>query len=275
MEQDNTTSEVWEGEILVALNSAASRLKFNWQEISVFLREYAQSNSSHSALTINAAICREVYAQNFIHLNKGDHVTTAIASMHAEGPNIEELTLEELIKHVDKKEQELDRKKQQIFQRVLDSLGGSSVTATFNDAVTSAYSRAQETKELDRLKRIQIQKEAEERRMLEQERAKLRSRFAPGSVDEEGENPLAHEKVYNDEEEFLKTLIQAENFATVGGTVSDKFDGFFESEALDELLTELESQFACEAADKIDGNLVNAAHTLPTSNLYCLFFFVM
>ena len=250
-------------------------MKFDWSAVEISMRDYAQRSAT--PVTITAATCREVYSKHFMQTRNTERITEVIATRHTV-PNLERMSLEELIQHVDRKELELVRRKEKIFKRVLNSIGGDQgVTLELKDAAQTAYQQSVEAKELVRLKREKVEQEAREREQLEMERERLRARFEPDHVDAQGDDPLAHRGQFVEgEDEILEALLQLQGEGgsnqpskelmqtlqmhrqkqqqeqQIMGPAAD-LESYFDTPEFDTLLTDLETEFAATAAGKTDG----------------------
>ena len=193
---------VWDKNTIALLVQTTRELKFDWNAISKKLA----SEVRH--VEINPAICRQQYAKEYSKNTKEEAPVVSVSSTAAPvvaepnkaeiWENFDKMSLEELIDHVNKKEQEMNTRKEAIFQRVLDSLGNSeSVDSQLSDAmvaeiedVKKKYFDSMQQKELDKLNKQQLAFDQQEKLNIEKERQQLKKRFDADSVDNIGENPL-------------------------------------------------------------------------------------
>jgi hypothetical protein len=108
-----------------------------------------------------------------------------------------EMSLEDLIQHVNEKEVQLNTRKEQIFSSVLDSLSGFKsiesskyYTQEMNE-IKNKFLESQQEREQNKLKNALFMVEKQEKIDLENERNKLKSRFHVDSEDNKGVNPFA------------------------------------------------------------------------------------
>lgn len=190
----------WPNELIIYLTHIVREHKFNWPLISDSVSHFAANLSTSNTIditTITPEMCRRQFAASYDY----EHINTAIESNIDKEKeeiykvNMDDLSLEQLIEHVDKKEKYIEKRKEEVFKRVLDSLGGSDVTSEkdiSNDVAISAFKESLRVKESKSLQREQLLHAQEEKKQLEKERQKLKNRFEPGSIDQEGDNPLDH-----------------------------------------------------------------------------------
>ena len=98
------------------------------------------------------------------------------------------MTLDEMSELIEQQEEALNKKKEDIFNRVLISLVGSDNKGTsegvqmMNDAATTAFRESLHAKELKKAEKEKLKQEMLEREQLQAERERLRNRFAPNSI---------------------------------------------------------------------------------------------
>lgn len=192
----------WDESTIALLINATRALKFDWNAIANKL------SAEVSHLIITPAICRQQYAKEYSKNVKDETPSVIIqatpspatveASKAVIWDSFDKMSLDELIDHVNKKEQEMNLRKEAIFQRVLNSLGNSEdANSQLSDAMTAEiedvkkkYFESVQQKELEKLSKQQLAYDQQEKASIEKERQKLKKRFDADSVDNIGENPL-------------------------------------------------------------------------------------
>lgn len=197
----------WNQTVLSLLVKTTRELKFDWNAVAKKLSQDVPG------MTFTAVNCRQQYAKEYSKNTKEEPTpiasntvsveTTSSSSTKVEWKSYDDLSLEELIEHVNKKEAEMNTRKEEIFQRVLNSLGGSEQQSNlpstplndeFNreiEEVKRKYFDSVQQKEIEKLNKQQLAYDQQEKINLENERLKLKKRFDTDSVDNIGENPLA------------------------------------------------------------------------------------
>ena len=285
--------ENWTPELVLYLRNVTRELKFDWNAVAHKVQEFAiQENATDAVIT--PATCRKWFASDY-------HVTVASAAPATAGDeNVEEsaedvlpspkmenlmkdyedMSMDELVAHVEATELQMRQRKEEIFGRVLTSLGGGASniesTIAFNSATNTttsttysdyeltrqAYADNLAIKEAERLKKLALVEEQAEKVRLDKERDTLKRRFEHGSADGEGEDPLAHidsagagykygdsssvraagEKL-SPEMEFIDSMPYDPN-------VTEALENFMETDEFDAMLSELEREIDAMAPSK-------------------------
>lgn len=267
-EDQRDASESSEEPIIVELNRLVRFHQFDWIKVAQDMNDFFKQSSA--ATVVDPKWCRELFAQcNEVRipiktesttLNKAPSTGSGISTSNSSQEKIDNFssyTLEELMEHVEKTEIELMKKKEEVFQRVLDSLGGSGENRIYgqsqmiNDPATSAYFEARRAKEELKHKQELKKLENEEKAKLDHEREVLRRRFDEDSEDADGDYPnLISEKKGNVDDENLITM--NDQIAVTGGDIS--LESALGGEAFDILLSELEKELDSQAMDKSEGS---------------------
>lgn len=198
-EQETQALVDWPGDLVHFLNQTTRECRFDWKEIQTRVKSYVIDRLPDiDSSSITVAVCREVFAAvNTVQPPVATAPVDNSIRHQLSNQVLESLTLEELIEHVEKTEQVMNKRKEEIFQRVLHSLGGDetastavNIAANIEDDATQAYHKLQQ--ERDELKRKQEERifEQKERERLSKERELLKKRFDPDSEDAQGEYPL-------------------------------------------------------------------------------------
>eukprot|EP01040_Poterioochromonas_malhamensis_P000966 gene966-1025_t len=242
----------WPESLIEELNTATRLYLFDWERIATHLQQFVVAREL--SIHISPDNCRENFAANASNdpqnrsigdypENEGFHF---IQERKAHSlPSYEGMSLEDLIETVDRNEREMKRKKEEIFQRVLNSLGEFEFDQSLilqEDPAISAYQTAISKRiENDRIQLLKYE-EFLEREKLGKEREKLKKRFDPDSEDCLGENPQIMEKDKHVDSEFDE--IPAE--------ISESFSlqSFIEGEEFERVLTELEKELDAQAMEK-------------------------
>lgn len=167
----------WGQGLLDLLNTVARRHCFDWVAVA---EELSQSISQ----PVSAEACRQTFAS--INL-----VTPPPRPKRLD--ELQDFTLDQLVEHVEALEESMRIRKEVIFQRVLDSLGGAlpADQVILSEEAQQIMQDARDRKALREAAAAQKAEEAAERRRLDEDRERLRRRFDPDSVDSVGEDPLA------------------------------------------------------------------------------------
>lgn len=289
---------------MLHLKLVTRELKFDWAAISANVRSFAmEQNLNNDVAFITAATCREMFATDYSvevvvpsvanqseileasnskDASKTDKVN---ANMEKMLKDYENMSLEDLIAHVEYTEENMKQRREKIFDRVLSSLGGDNVSSTA--AVTSvdmdltrqAYNENLANKQLERQKRQLLIEEQAEKVRLDMERENLRKRFETGSADREGEDPLSSHA-----ESGLTGMNSASKYGDSGGlrmgekksaeldfidslpydpSVTQALESYMETDEFETMLTELEREIEAMAPAKIEGNVLLVVYTCP------------
>lgn len=222
--------------MVAVLNQVTRECMFDWDKVSSKLQDYVAASGKQ--VDVSPAVCREQFAAaNTVQLPTASPVKKSAAA------DLESLSLEELIDHVEKTELDMIKRKEEIFQRVLTSLGGKNEEAAYyQDATTSAYHLALAQK--DEMKRLQELRafEALERDRLDKERELLKKRFEPDSQDAVGEYPDLNTSVDSNQND--------DDVPDIDGAMLEHILGGYE---FDVILSELEKELDAQAVGKDDG----------------------
>lgn len=175
------SSFTWTGESHALLKDETRKLQFDFEKIASSIR----SHFSHLMCEVTASDCRIAYAQEYIAQSAPEELDSKL--------EIEDsMTFEEIMDVVETRNERSEKRKQKIFSRVLASLGTPSETIQLEESyelekIKSNIAERKKMKQLEQERKEKYALEQEEQRWIESEREKLRQRFAPGSVDAEGE----------------------------------------------------------------------------------------
>lgn len=239
----NETIDAWDTRIVIQLNKITRERKFDWNQIVIELKSFVTTNFPDTSLDITPATCRAQFS-------KHNEVVEPAPSVIPKGMSIDELSklsLEELVEYVDKKEQSMKLRKEEIFQKILTSLNvdKESITIPFEDTATSAFHAAMREKE-EKIKQRELKiLEAKEKERLEKERESLKRRFDADSEHAVGIYP-----------EFLKDTPPVENANnfTMPEFKEVQLDHVLGGDEFDLLLNELERELDSQAGGKDEGN---------------------
>lgn len=303
----------WSPQMLDYLRCVTRELKFDWSRISDHMREHVQrlgsdanSSSSSGQVPIDPATCRLMFARDYrfdasASIVKAEETAgkvslldpppsstagnVAAQSSLPSTKNFENMSLDELISHVDSTEQAMKQQKEDIFRRVMNSLGieggGSSsgpnsiITAAASasgdhSAVREAYEEGIATRELERSKRLRHQAELEERRRLEADREALRRRFDRDDAEGGGEGDLLSVDCYSrtgldataaagmddGKASKLYSAYQDEpSTSTYDPSVGRALTSYFETEEFECILSQLERELDRMAVAKDEGKV--------------------
>jgi hypothetical protein len=237
-------SFLWNDKLLDTLNRSARSHQFDWPAVA------SDINRNHDGITslVTADDCRQVFATcNVVGIPENYASQTEVRApvisvvINDRTEALVNMSLEELQQHVEELEENVRLKKEAVFQRVLDSLGGPLPA---NQAMLSA--EAVQILNDSRAKREQLKREQQkkiederERQRFEQERERLRKRFDPDSVDALGDNPIS------------ASTISGDPFTAPLAFVA--LDSILQSEEFDIILSELEKELDAQAMGKDDG----------------------
>lgn len=285
------SEQVWDSNTISLLVSITRELKFDWNAVAKKL------SAEITHLTINPTICRQQYTKEYSK-NAKDETSVVTNTVTVDPSKVEiwesfdKMSLDELIQHVNKKEQEMNTQREAIFQRVLNSLGSSEdIDSQLSDAmaaeideVRKKYFESVQQKEIDKLNKQQLAFEHQEKMNIEQERQKLKKRFDADSVDNIGDYPLGdldvadQVKVTNVGSALSANdsaaLAQLLSNSQISGSTADKqlfaslvkngnaepeavlstdLESILMGEQFDILLSEIEKELDAESQDKVEG----------------------
>ncbi len=278
----------WPRDLIHFLNQTTRDCRFDWKEIHSRVTNYIVENKVHGIVEANVsvAVCREVFAAVNTVQPPAPTVQSATDNQRRKLTSdvLESLTLEELIEHVEKTEQEMNKRKEEIFQRVLHSLGGSVAEnsassgnilqgGVVEDDATIAYHKLQQ--ERDEIKRKQEERifEQRERERLAKERDLLRKRFDADSEDAQGEYPTLSGASHRNRQDFPKQSVSANAYIEEEFDEEEEYDeerkarneainSMFEEVSMEQILSgyefdvilsELEKELDAQAVGKDDG----------------------
>jgi hypothetical protein len=272
--------EIWaDSKLLNELNVVARKFLFDWNKISHHLASFI-ANEGISVDDISPASCRTQFAAcNSVVLPtdgsiSGNHNQVAASTTTVtdnlvksedkpKEPNpYEHYTLEELMAHVEKNEEIMKKRKEEIFQRVLDSLGGEAETVTLlADPAISAYQEAIHAKQEKEKARLLKQQELQEKEKLDKEREQLKKRFDPDSEDAIGYYPEFTTLETNQKQDLAfaeqHDASSTESFNPVSNILNSfSIENFIQGEEFDRILSELEKELDSQAVGKDDGKFI-------------------
>jgi len=278
------------------LRSVTRELKFDWNAISDKVRAFAD-NENLIGVSVTPAACRKWFASDYHVTVTSVTSSVMVASSQEEEQetglkvsapvtNYETMSMDELVAHVEATELHMKQRKEEIFGRVLSSLGGSAAnidstvafntttnvttTTTYSDyeLTRQAYAENLAIKENERLKKIAFAEEQAEKIRLEKERDVLKRRFDIDSADGVGEDPLAHmsdEAVagfkYGDSNtsniqkagEKVSAEMAFIDSMPYDPNVSQALENFMETDEFEVMLSELEREIDAMAPSKGEG----------------------
>lgn len=266
--------EYWTPALVGYLRSVTRELKFDWNAIADNVRVFADQENL-SGISVTPAECRKWFASDYhvtvTSINAPGHSFSAEASEQevqlkiSAATNYDDMSMDELVAHVEATELQMKQRKEEIFGRVLSSLGGNAAnidsTVAFN-AITNVTT----IKETERLKKIAFAEEQAEKVRLECERELLKRRFDADSADGVGEDPLAHLSgdtaagfKYGDSGNLHKAgeKVSAEldfiDSMPYDPNVSAALENFMETDEFEVMLSELEREIDAMAPSKGEG----------------------
>lgn len=286
--------EYWTPALVGYLRSVTRELKFDWNAISDKVQAFAD-NENLIGVSVTPAACRKWFASDYHVTVTSAAVSATVASSDEEEPemglkmstpvtNYEAMSMDELVAHVEATELHMKQRKEEIFGRVLSSLGGTAANidstvafnASTNVTTTTVYSDYELTrqayadnlaiKESERLKKIALAEEQAEKIRLEKERDVLKRRFDVDSADSVGADPLAHLSddatagfKYGDSGSMQKAgeKVSAEmafiDSMPYDPNVSQALENFMETDEFEIMLSELEREINAMAPSKGEG----------------------
>jgi hypothetical protein len=207
----STTVEHWPHDLVVYLKGITRELTFDWNAIADSVRKHGTTVVGCTDVSfVTPKTCREAFAFDYSASSQAkdgadeetdpkeneDNEPSKVSGVMADMlRDYENMSLDELIEHVNTTEEHLKRRREQIFGRVLTSLAGDSsqepLVSTMDYELTrQAYADNLAIREQERLKKLAYEEEVHEKLRLEHEREALKKRFDVGSADREGEDPL-------------------------------------------------------------------------------------
>ena len=242
----------WDDATMHELRVATLECAFDWFRV-------AERVSAVRAKTTAAAECRDRFARDFTASDASDEIESSEAQSEAGAEVVVATnggeTFQELMRHIEDQEEENLRRKERIFERVLQSLGGAGMADSVDalgvsvelNEVQLAFYEAQSLRQAEKTKRERKQLEAAEQEMLSRQRLDLQRRFDEGSADSVGIpwDPSPQQRG----EEFCdipaEYLEQLENF---------RIDDLLESAEFDSMLASIEEDLIATAGAKEDGD---------------------
>jgi hypothetical protein len=297
----------WDRDLINELNQCTRKLIFDWSKIASYLSNWTKERKLE--IIITPELCRKQFALlNIIalpdetnqenHISNGNQQSEPDITTKKEKEKIkplstpyDHLSVEELLEKVEKNEEEMTKRKEEIFQRVLLSLGGgeegsgSEPIQLLVDPAISAYQQAIAEKRKKEKKKQQRIEEAEEKERLDREREILRNRFDPNSEHAQGEYPeFFKENPSEVSSAQQKGIIFLSFFllSIVSSAALDKLDydyhpkqdheihlihhfnieSLVQHEEFDRILSELEKELDSQAIGKDDGVLSELGEVL-------------
>jgi len=251
------------------LQFVTRELKFDWVRISDHMRDHL---GSCSHVPVDPATCRLLFARDYrfdasvvssttsgVKVEEDPPSSASNTAQSGQQKNFENMSLEELISHVDSTEQAMKRQKEDIFRRVMNSLGiegGSSPNAlsVSDSGVREAYEEGIALRELERSKKLQHQAELEERRRLEAEREALRRRFDRDEDPPALDSRTALEAAGMDDGKTSKLATTSHDVpSTYDPSVGQALTSYFETEEFEAILSQLERELDRMAVAKDEG----------------------
>lgn len=262
----------WEPSLLSELNTLARKHCFDWEvvakEVNALLTrqgEDVQVTADHCR--IQFAACNPVVVPSrTVHHSKEEEEGVDVG-VAASGEDLSAMTLDELVEHVEALEENMRKRKEVIFQRVLDSLGGplAPSEAILSDEARFLIQDSQARKMRQAAAERQRQADEQERKKLLEERERLKKRFDPDSVDAVGENPLGDNLTPSFEWPRGDVVVEAMAQPVL-------LDSALEGSDFDILLSELEKELDARALGKEEGrshaSVVNDADCAHFDDLF-------
>jgi hypothetical protein len=280
--------EHWHPRLLVHLRNTTRDLQFDWKAVESSVQHFAAKEFPGESFTINAASCRYHFANDYsvesvvdINSEAAARITEEAAAAASAPPvqptNYDSLSLEELIAHVDATEVHLRQRKEEIFKRVLTSLGGeasqleaatamvgehsseSIAAAQDYDTTRQAYIEILAERDAQRAKREILAVEHAERLRLDADRETLRRRFEEGSADAVGEDPLSEHAGGSAQYKSTGTAYPGEKRSAemefidslpYNPGMTQALERYMETEEFDIMLTDLERELEAMAPSK-------------------------
>ena len=232
---------------------------FDFDKVSLALNEAIKfgSVSNPDGGTFSAQDCREIFSNGY----NAEEVVVPGSSMNVEvevmppAPPSDTLVREppknfkEALAFQKDLESETARRSEDVFSRVLTSLGGSRDTMqeamSLSKEISDMLASREQAKADKAQRELDAQAEREEAEFLQKQKERLQNRFAPGSEDNEGENPL-EEYMFKAQErpQSIEDTMMDAALAVVGPF---KFDDILADPNFDRLLDELEADLDASA----------------------------
>ena len=249
-------------ELLERLRSATRECSFDFERVAAVL-------SAGLPIRLTAEECRERFAQDFAQsapLEQSEQselgnqkqalVQEEKHSQESRSEVEEDESVQDVMRRLEEQEEAHLRRKEEIFERVLHSLGGiemlghidPSAMRELND-VQLAFQDAQESRLLEKKKREQRLLDAAEREELSRQRTALQRRFDEGSADAQG---LAWEP---------SSPLQQDDEAQTHHPAF-RIEELFESEEFDAMLTAIEADLNSAAGEKAEDEASELADVL-------------
>ena len=171
--------------LLSLIRKYTRECSFDFNEVASRMRAHYMNNEIGRDFNLTAEDCREYFALD-------SHTSPLPASTSSDLPQNSATEFVDILSIQRKNEEMLSQSYDRVFQRIRDTLGISTTDACLdsNDEVCIAVERFAEEKRVLKEKMELAEREKAEWQQLRLERERLKMRFAEGSVDSEGLNPV-------------------------------------------------------------------------------------
>mmetsp|Transcript_16471 Transcript_16471/g.15792 ORF Transcript_16471/g.15792 Transcript_16471/m.15792 type:complete len:650 (-) Transcript_16471:38-1987(-) len=258
----------WTEESHSLLQAETRKNQFDFEKVSNAIKDhYSDSglkpDSGHGSLTAND--CRMEYAKQYLSQPPISNELESSQKLEIE----DDMTFEQIMEIVEIRKVRSDKRKEKIFNKVLNALGHIGETNLTEDSeeieqikFNLAEKKRYDLMEIERKETMRINQE--EDKWLAEARERLKERYSPGSVDGEGEGSFpypsppsglmmegAGQGLIGGAEE--KSMIK-DDIHEVDKGLPYTFDAenLFENEYLDVILEQIEKELEANAQDKND-----------------------
>jgi hypothetical protein len=247
------SSLTWDEPALQELLGSTRRSMFDFNKVAGDMNAFLSSRGEHM-VTLSSEDCRLAYAANFLPSPSTDSADQVVDDEDEEKLaeiNVDEMSFDEIMKVLQYRQDQNDRKKEKIFNRVLQSLGTSSESEVFHESPALSAMRVnilerKRQKEADAAMAVERARAREERQWIERERERLRKRHDPSSEDAQGIDPASSAPKAVVEDEIDRLELPYANFNIEDLLANEKFNA---------LLEEIEKDFESRADEKGTGTL--------------------
>jgi hypothetical protein len=237
-------------EFLCLIRKFTRECSFDFNEVASRLRSHYIHNEFGGYSNITAEQCRECFAHDFhaspsSALSSSDVLQNSVAS-------------DDIFSIQKRNEEMLSQSYDRVFQRVKNTLGisTSGVCLDSNDEVYMAVERFAEEKRVLKEKKELAERQKAEWQQLRVERERLKMRFAEGSVDSDGLNPVICDSIdpgtFENVERgvFLSSLFVCLDVDEESTSPNFRIDDMFSSPEFEAILADVERSLESCADDK-------------------------
>jgi hypothetical protein len=190
--------EPWTTETIEFLQAAARAHMFDFNKVANAMNaHFSEKNVDGIICNVTELECRKAYTEVLLPPIDVEAFNKKLCEVSSKltDINVDEMSVQEIMETLELRQEENEKMKERIFNRVLESLGPSTHAEAFQESPAYSIMKSnilerKRQKEADAVKAEKVAKEAEDRKWIEQERERLRRRHHPDSEDAQGIDPI-------------------------------------------------------------------------------------